>query len=244
LLERTKGGKESIMKNESIQELVDKRMGYKYLRLDNTSPYQNYNYVLRKKKVFPKASLNTNKDDCCGEGWNLATMQWILKNADLFNCKIVEFSIPSNAEIVVPYNTDGKFRTDLICYERQYMPVDLFPSLKNLKIRLKNYKPINPIVAAKMPPVRKLTTILTKVGAQVGAQVGDQVWAQVGAQVRAQVGAQVGIITYYAIKLFLNLEYDHPAFDLIRLGVVVLNVMGKYKAFGKNGKFLGEISKL
>ena len=221
------------MKNESIQELVDKRMGYKYLRLDNTSPYQNYNYVLRKKKVFPKASLNTNKDDCCGEGWNLATMQWILKNADLFNCKIVEFSIPSNAEIVVPYNTDGKFRTDLICYERQYMPVDLFPSLKNLKIRLKNYKPINPIVAAKMPPVRKLTTILTKVRAQV--------WAQVRAQVGDQVWDQVWVIAYYAVKLFMGIPYEHPAFALVRLGIVVVNVNGKYKVFGKNGKYLGEI---
>jgi hypothetical protein len=34
--------------------------------------------------------------------------------------------------------------------------------------------------------------------------------------------------------------YEHPVFDLIRLGVLVVNVFGKFKVFGKGTKFLGE----
>ena len=87
-----------------------------------------------------------------------------------------------------------------------------------------------------------------QVQAQVWAQVWDQVWAQVRAQVRAQVGAQVRaqvwaqvwVCAYKAVADFFNLDYDHPAFDLIRLGIMVVNVLGKFKVFGKNGKFLGE----
>jgi hypothetical protein len=86
-----------------------------------------------------------------------------------------------------------------------------------------------------------------QVWAQVWAQVRDQVWAQVGDQVRAQVRdqvwAQVGVIAYYAIKLFMNIPYEHPAFDLIRLGIMVIGVAGKYQVFGEKGKFLGEIDK-
>jgi hypothetical protein len=52
---------------------------------------------------------------------------------------------------------------------------------------------------------------------------------------------QCWIAAYHAIKEFFNLDYDHPAFELIRLGVIVVSVMGKFKVFGKDGKFLGEI---
>jgi hypothetical protein len=50
------------------------------------------------------------------------------------------------------------------------------------------------------------------------------------------------VISYYAIKEFFNLEYEHPVFDLIRLGILVINIDNKFKIFGKNGKFLGEIN--
>ena len=48
------------------------------------------------------------------------------------------------------------------------------------------------------------------------------------------------MIAYYAVKLFMGLSYEHPAFDLIRLGIIVVSVLGKIKVFGKGGKFLGE----
>ena len=79
-----------------------------------------------------------------------------------------------------------------------------------------------------------------QVWAQVGGQVGDQVRDQVGDQVRDQVWGQIWVCAYYAIKLFMNLQYEHPAFDLIRLGIMVVKVQDKYKVFGKNGKYLGE----
>jgi hypothetical protein len=71
--------------------------------------------------------------------------------------------------------------------------------------------------------------------------VWDQVWDQVGAQVWDQVGAQVRVCSYRAVTDFFNLDYDHPAFQLIRLGIMAINVLGKIKVFGKNGKFLGEV---
>ena len=80
----------------------------------------------------------------------------------------------------------------------------------------------------------------TRLGESVGDQVRDQVRAQVGAQVGAQVWAQVWVCAYHAVKEFFNLDYDHPAFELIRLGIMVVKVLGKFKVFGKSGKFLGE----
>jgi hypothetical protein len=84
----------------------------------------------------------------------------------------------------------------------------------------------------------------TQVWDQVWTQVGDQVWDQVRDQVwdqvRDQVGDQVRVCAYYAVKLFMNLPYEHPAFDLTRLGIIVVNTFGKIKVFGKGGKFLGE----
>ena len=75
---------------------------------------------------------------------------------------------------------------------------------------------------------------------QVGAQVGDQVGAQVGDQVMAQVGAQVRVCAYKAVADFFGLEYDHPAFELVRMGIIVAKVLKKFKVFGKSGKYLGE----
>ena len=287
------------MKFETIEELVEQRRGYKYLNKDRISPYQNYKYDLRRRLVVDRLDEDINKD--CGAGWNLATLDWILRDTNVLNKIIVEFEIPPEGKIIVPIGSRGKFRTDIIKKKRIWNPEELFPQLKDISKRLANYKSINPITAEVLPPKEKILNIMAQVGAQVrdqvrnqvgaqvwaqvgaqvrdqvGAQVGDQVWAQVGdqvwdqvgAQVRAQVGdqvwaqvraqvwaqvgdqvrdqvgnqvwAQVGAIAYFAIKLFLDLPYEHPVFDLIRLGVIVVNVNGKYKIFGKNGKYLGEI---
>ena len=72
-------------------------------------------------------------------------------------------------------------------------------------------------------------------------QVSPQTWAKARNYIWTQIWAQVGIIAYYAVKLFMNIKYEHPAFDLLRLGVVTVNMMDKVKVFGKNGKYLGEI---
>ena len=255
------------MKFETIEELVEQRRGYKYLNKDRISPYQNYKYDLRRRLVVDRLDEDINKD--CGAGWNLATLDWILRDTNVLNKIIVEFEIPPEGKIIVPIDSRGKFRTDIIKKKRIWNPEELFPQLKDISKRLANYKFINPITAEVLPPKEKILNIMAQVRDQVwdqvGDQVGNQVWAQVWAQVRAQVRdqvwdqvrdqvwdqggdqvgaqvwAQVGAIAYFAIKLFLDLPYEHPVFDLIRLGVIVVNVNGKYKIFGKNGKYLGEI---
>ena len=90
----------------------------------------------------------------------------------------------------------------------------------------------HPLTATKLPPIEKIKEIR----AQVRAQVRDQVRAQV----RDQVGAQVRVCGYFAIKEFFNLTYEHPAFELIRLGILVVKIKKICKVFGKNGIFLGE----
>ena len=225
---------------ETLEELVQQRKGYKFLRKDRTSPYQKYKYVFRKRKVFklPIEQLNKDINTECGVGWNLATLPWILANdSNVLNSLVIEFSIPEQAEIIVPTNSNGKFRTDIIRYEKIHKPGELFPQLLKVQTRLKQYKPINPITATKMPHRGKIKAILSKVRDQVRDQVGAQVWDQVG----DQVGDQVRVISYYAVKLFLKLDYEHPAFDLIRLGIIAVKVANKFKIFGKKGKYLGEI---
>ena len=204
---------------ETLQELVNQRRGYKYLNKDRTSPYQNFKYDLR-KKIF-KADLNTDKKSDCGEGINLATLKWILNDTSILDKVIVEFSIPPEAQIIVPTNSIGKFRTDIVHRKKIHSPMDLFPEIKGLLKRLQKYKPINPITATKMPDKKRLLAILKRV--------------------RDQVRAQVYTISYFAVKEFLNLDYEHPGFDLIRMGVIVVKINKKFKVFGKNGKHLGNI---
>jgi hypothetical protein len=232
---------------ETLEELVAARKGYKYLNADGTSPYQKYEYDLKSRRQM-ETSLNECPEQSCGEGWNLATLDWISRECLKLDGVIVECEIPKKAKIVVPKQSDGKFRTNIIKIKKVHKIETLFPALKDIKESLRNYQPINPITAEEMPPKK----MIKKVGAQVGAQVRAQVWAQVRDQVGAQVGDQVWdqvwaqvwdqvwVFAYYAIKLFLDLPYEHPAFDLVRLGIIVVTVDGKVKVFGKDGKFLGE----
>jgi hypothetical protein len=128
-------------------------------------------------------------------------------------------------------NNDAE-RIEAFCRQLDFN--DVVPNwayLKDILERLQVYKPINPIIATTMPSKSRIKKIMAQVGDQVRAQVRDQVWAQ------------VGVIAYYAIKLFMNIPYEHPAFDLIRLGIMVIGVAGKYQVFGEKGKFLGEIDK-
>ena len=134
--------------------------------------------------------------------------------------------------------------------------------------RLKTYKPVNPITATKMPDKKALIKNLQAVWDSVWASVWDSMWSSVrdsvGASVwdsvrdsvrdsvwdsvRASVRASVGdsvweqsyIAGYLAVKEFMHLDYEHPSFDLIRMGVIVVIVDGKVKVFGNKGKFLGE----
>ena len=274
---------------ETLVELVQARKGYKYLTKNKTSPYQNFKYDFR-KKIYRTERLDQNINMECGKGFNLATLDWILSDCSfLLDAIIVEFCIPPEGKIIVPRNSTGKFRTDIIKYKKTHKPEDLFPQLKGLKKKLKGYKPINPIVATKLPPKGELRKILKRIKDFMRASIWDSVWASVGASVRASMWdsmrasmwdsvrasvwdsvensvwasmwdsmrasveasmrdsveasmrAQIYIISYFAVKEFLNLEYEHPVFDLIRMGVIVMEVNNKFMVFGKEGKYLGNV---
>jgi len=281
--------------NETLEELVKQRRGYKFLDQDGRSPWQGFIYDLTNRKQMV-TDLNEDVTNTCSCGWNLATIGWIKNHCLRIDGVIVECTIPKKARIIVPEESTGKFRTDIIKIKKVTPVTDFFPMLKDINKRLSNYNPENPIIAETMPPEEEVKGTMAQVGARVGARVGaqvwDQVWDQVGDQVRAQVGDQVGdqvgeqvgeqvwaqvrdqvwaqvrdqvwaqvwdqvwaqvrdqvrdqvwaqvrVCAYKAVADFLNLDYDHPAFALVRLGIMVVNVLGKFKVFGKGGKFLGE----
>ncbi len=92
-------------------------------------------------------------------------------------------------------------------------------------------------------------SVWASVRASVRASVWDSVWDSVWASVRdsvrdsvrASVRDSVRVVSYFAVKEFMDLKYEHPAFDLIRLGVIVVPFENKYMVFGKNGQHLGYI---
>ena len=216
------------MEFETLEELVKQRKGYKCLSKDGRSPYQEFSYDLSNKKEMINLDLDENINNDCGPGWNLATLKWIADECLKLDGIILECSIPKRGKIIVPKNSNGKFRTDIIKIKKVHKVPDLFPHIKDFEARLKVYKAINPITATKIPPIDEIKKIM----AQVRAQVWDQV--------RAQVGAQCYICGYNAIVDFLKLNFNHPSFDLIRLGILVVKVKKVFKVFGKNGVFLGE----
>src|SRR5271157_4791923 len=96
-------------KQETLEELVAQRKGYKYLSRDGISPYKQYKYNLKSKKKLVSV-LDQDETHDCGAGWNLATLKWIADNCLKLEGVIVEYSIPPEAVIVVPKQSTGKFR--------------------------------------------------------------------------------------------------------------------------------------
>ena len=229
---------------ETLQELVEQRRGYKYLTKDGKSPYQEYQYDMKSRKVMV-TKLNTNLRDACGEGWNLATLKWIADNCLKLEGVIIECSIPKDAQIIVTTNSDGKFRTDKIKIKKVHSIESLFPIFKGLQKRVSNYKPVNPITAEVIPDVEKIKKIYASVWDSVWVSVGDSVWASVrdsvGDSVWDSVWDQSYICGYHAIKELFNLDYEHPSFEFVRMGIIVVEVKKTLKVYGKNGKHLGDV---
>ena len=137
------------MKFETLEELVEQRRGYKYLNKDFTSPYKGFKYDKR-KHIFKTDDLDEDLLNDCGSGFNLATLDWILNDShNLLNQVIIEFEIPKEAKIIVPHNSNGKFRTNIIKKKKVYKLEYFLPQTKKINNKLKNYKPTNPITAEK-----------------------------------------------------------------------------------------------
>jgi hypothetical protein len=81
--------------------------------------YKTFNYVFASPDTWTVAAqavvtevVNQNPTDACGCGVNVATLSWCERNFNSCRTEIWRCVIPREYEctIVVPYNTDGKFR--------------------------------------------------------------------------------------------------------------------------------------
>ena len=145
-----------------------------------------------------------------------------------------EFTIDQiNAKDDEGFPLDDSKQVEAFCRKLDFNEVvPNWSYIANVLKRLKTYKPNNPITATKMPDEQIMRGVLVR----IKASVGDSVWDSV----RASVGGQSAICGYHAINKFLKLGIEHPAFDLVELGVIVVQTGGMVKVYGKKGKFLGE----
>jgi len=90
-----------------IKHQRSKLIGYKFLNTNLTSPYKSYQYTVGDTYI----SDNSNDDifNLCGEGINIATLEWCLINRENDTQPICEFSFDPQ-DVIMPYNSDGKFR--------------------------------------------------------------------------------------------------------------------------------------
>ena len=73
------------------------------------SPYQDFKYEIGKEYSVKK--YNTDETELCGEGLNVATLEWCLRNSmkDL-DMVYIEVEFESKDIVAIPFFTDGKFR--------------------------------------------------------------------------------------------------------------------------------------
>ena len=67
----------------------------------------------------------------------------------------------------------------------------------------------------------------------------EEIFKKLEAHVEQQVSDQAAMCAYFAMKEFLNIKYEHPVFNIIRLGIIIVIVNDIVRVFGKNGKYLG-----
>lgn len=84
-----------------------KLRAYKYLNGD-LSPYQNFSYEIG--KTYTVENSNDDELELCGEGINVATLDWCLRDT---NCNLTKTYIEVEfyaKDLIIPYFSDGKFR--------------------------------------------------------------------------------------------------------------------------------------
>ena len=79
---------------------------WKYLTNGKT-PYQNATYEIG--KVYTFSNCNSNENDDCGEGGNIATLIWCLKDSSKAD-EFLQIEFQVKDIVAIPYTTDGKFR--------------------------------------------------------------------------------------------------------------------------------------
>ena len=79
---------------------------WKYLKY-GLSPYRDMQYEVGKTYKF--TSYNSDEFNQCGEGGNVATLMWCLKEDTEAN-QFIEVEFKVKDIVAIPYMTDGKFR--------------------------------------------------------------------------------------------------------------------------------------
>jgi len=85
---------------------------YKYLQLNNLSPYRNALYEVGKTYSMPRSDCDENIYNECGAGFNVATWEWCIKELGTRgpDHKLIEVSVSFQDIIAIPITTDGKIR--------------------------------------------------------------------------------------------------------------------------------------
>ena len=84
---------------------------YKLVDVNGEGPFTGgINYLCAEK--FTVSALNTKEDHQCGEGINLATLDWCMKEwRDGYRILVMEFYADKpKGNLIIPTATDGKFR--------------------------------------------------------------------------------------------------------------------------------------
>jgi len=88
---------------------------WKYLK-NGESPYQEYQYEVGKE--YSSDEFDSNEANLCGNGLNVATLTWCLK--DSFRAdEFIEVEFLAGDIVAIPYATDGKFRVKKLKVLRQ-----------------------------------------------------------------------------------------------------------------------------
>lgn len=81
---------------------------WKYIQ-NGKSPYQNSVYKVG--KTYTEKEFNKNEFEDCGEGLNIATLGWVLRDSvGKDNVRLLEVEFKVSDIVAIPYYTDGKFR--------------------------------------------------------------------------------------------------------------------------------------
>jgi hypothetical protein len=117
----------TILKNQK-----NKLRAFKFLN-GNKSPY-NDEKTYQVGKTYTEKKYSTDIFEQCGEGLNVVTIEWCLRDTgkDLTKTYIeVEFS-PKDI-VAIPFNTDGKFRVKKFKVLRKLYRAELKKYLKPIK---------------------------------------------------------------------------------------------------------------
>ena len=104
------GSKGSMLAKTYLSQFeTDKKGIIVYKAIGNTYQYPPAYWTI-KPSSFLEETVNSLRTDDCGSGVNFATLHWIknhFSNSVIWKCRILWEDL---ADVVVPYNTDGKAR--------------------------------------------------------------------------------------------------------------------------------------